>query len=61
MDWSILITILIIVLVCGVIAWLINQAPFIEATFKTIGVYACIVVAVILVLLQVLPLLRSLG
>lgn len=59
--WSVLITILIIVIVCGVIAWLINLAPFIEATFKTIGVYAIIVVAVILILMQILPLVKSLG
>ncbi len=49
---STLITILIIVIVCGAIAFLLQRAPFIEEPFKSFGVYALLVVAVILIVLQ---------
>ncbi len=49
---STLVTILIIVIVCGAIAFLLQRAPFIEEPFKSFGVYALLVVAVILIVLQ---------
>ena len=56
---SILIAVVIIIGVCGIIAFLINRAPFIEAEFKTLGVYAMLVVAVILIAMQLWPLIPS--
>lgn len=61
MDTSILVSIVIIIVVCGILAWLINAAPFLDATIKQFGVYAIIAVAAILLLLQLIPLLQGLG
>ena len=49
---SSLVTILIILVICGAIAFLLNRAPFIEEPFKSFGVWAILCVAVILVILQ---------
>lgn len=49
---SSLVTILIILVICGSIAFLLNRAPFIEEPFKSFGVWCILVVAVILVILQ---------
>lgn len=49
---SILVTIVIIVVICGLVAFLLQQAPFIAEPFKSFGVYAILVVAVILIVLQ---------
>lgn len=58
---GVLIDIIVIVAICGILAWLINAAPFLDATIKQFGVYAIIAVAAILILLQLVPLLKSLA
>jgi cation transporter-like permease len=45
-----LLNLFLIVLGLGVLAWLINRAPFIDAPFKQILVYGLLVLAVIAVL-----------
>jgi uncharacterized membrane protein YdjX (TVP38/TMEM64 family) len=49
---SILVTILIILVICGAIAFLLQRATFIEEPFKSFGVWCILVVAVILIVLQ---------
>lgn len=48
--------ILVILIVCGALAFLLNRAPFIEEPFKSFGVWMLLVVAVILILLQLVGL-----
>ncbi len=50
---SILVTILIILVICGAVAFLLQRAPFIEEPFKSFGVWCILVVAVILIILQI--------
>jgi hypothetical protein len=49
---SILITILVILVICGAIAFLLNRAPFIEEPFKSFGVWCILAVAVILIIIE---------
>jgi len=52
-----LIVILIVGLVAGLVIWLIRTAPFIAEPFKSWAVYLVAVIAVLVIILQALPLL----
>lgn len=41
-----------LILIAGVLAYLINAAPFIDAQFKQIAVWALLAVAVLIVVLK---------
>lgn len=47
-----LIFIVVVVVIAGLLAWLIQSAPFIEGTLKQIGVWAIAAVAVIVIILK---------
>lgn len=49
---EILIWVVVVVLVAGVLAWLIQSAPFIDARFKQLGVWVILAVAVLIILLK---------
>ncbi len=49
---ELLIFVVVIVLIAGVLAWLINSAPFIEPQFKQLAVWALLAVAVLIVVLR---------
>lgn len=53
---SILIFVAVVVLICGLIAYLIRSAPFIEDPFKSFGVWAILAVAIILIVVKLLEL-----
>lgn len=53
---GILLFIVIVVIVCGLLAYLLRSAPFIEEPFKSIGVWAIVAVAVILIIIKLLEL-----
>jgi uncharacterized membrane protein YdjX (TVP38/TMEM64 family) len=53
---SVLLTILVILVICGAIAFLLNRAPFVEEPFKSFGVWVILVVAVIMIILVLAPL-----
>lgn len=42
-----LLSVVIIIAIVGVLVWLLNQAPFIDARFKTIFTYVAIVAVVL--------------
>ena len=56
---ELLITILVILLVCGAIVFIVRSAPFIEEPFKSWAVWVIMVIALLLVLLRVIPLLHA--
>lgn len=47
-----LIFIVVVIVIAGLLAWLIQSAPFIEGTLKQIGVWAIAAVAVIIIILK---------
>lgn len=49
---EVLIFIVVVVVVAGLLAWLIQSAPFIEGTIKQIGVWAIAAVAVLIIVLK---------
>jgi uncharacterized BrkB/YihY/UPF0761 family membrane protein len=53
---SVLVSIVVIVLICGLLAWLIRSAPFVEEPFRSWGVWAIMAVAAILIILQLVGL-----
>lgn len=53
---GILIFIAVVVLICGLIAYLIRSAPFIEEPFKSFGVWAVLAVAILLIVVKLLEL-----
>jgi hypothetical protein len=52
---SLLITVLIIVLVAGLVAWIIQKAPFIPEEYKAIALWILLVILVIWVISILLP------
>lgn len=53
---GILVFIAVVVLICGLIAYLIRSAPFIEEPFKSFGVWAILAVAIIIIVIKLLEL-----
>jgi len=53
---GLLISLLIIILVLGLVAFLIRQAPFIDEPYKQWALYAVLVVAVLIIIIKLLPL-----
>lgn len=53
---GILIFIAVVVVICGLLAFLIRSAPFIEEPFKSWGVWALMAVAAILIVIKLLEL-----
>ncbi len=51
-----LVFVAVVVLICGLIAYLIRSAPFIEEPFKSFGVWAVLAVAIILLVVKLLEL-----
>jgi len=49
---EILVFVVVIVLIAGVLAWLINSAPFIEPQFKQLAVWSLMAIAVLIVVLR---------
>jgi len=49
---EILVFVVVIVLIAGVLAWLINSAPFIEPQFKQLAVWTLMAIAVLIVVLR---------
>jgi hypothetical protein len=47
-----LIFIVVVIVIAGVLAWLIQSAPFIEGMLKQIGVWAICAVAVIIIIMK---------
>jgi hypothetical protein len=45
-----ILTVVVVIAIIGIIAWLIGRAPFINAEFKTIINYVLLVIAVIYVI-----------
>ena len=56
---SSILTLVIWLIILGVLAWVIDMAPFIEGTFKTFIRYALIVVAAVLVVVFLLALVNG--
>lgn len=53
---GILIFIVVVVIICGLLAYLIRSAPFIEEPFKSIGVWAIVAVAIVVIVIKLLEL-----
>lgn len=53
---AILLFLVVVILVCGLLAFLIRSAPFIEEPFKSWGVWALMAVAAILIVIKLLEL-----
>jgi len=53
---GILVFVAVVVLICGLIAYLIRSAPFIEEPFKSFGVWAVLAVAIIVIVIKLLEL-----
>jgi hypothetical protein len=53
---GILVFVAVVVLICGLIAYLIRSAPFIEEPFKSFGVWAILAVAIIVIVIKLLEL-----
>jgi hypothetical protein len=53
---SVLITVVVVILVCGTLAWLIQMAPMIAEPFKSFAVYCLIAVAAIIVIIELVSL-----
>lgn len=53
---GILVFVAVVVLICGLIAYLIRSAPFIEEPFKSFGVWAILAVAIIIIVIKLLEL-----
>lgn len=53
---GILVFVAVVVLICGLIAYLIRSAPFIEEPFKSFGVWAVLAVAIIIIVMKLLEL-----
>ncbi len=53
---SILVFVAVVVLICGLVAYLIRSAPFVEEPFKSFGVWAVLAVAIILIVIKLLEL-----
>lgn len=49
---ELLVWVVVVVLIAGVLAWLVQSAPFIEGTLKQIGVWAIIAVAVLIIIMK---------
>lgn len=49
---TILITIVVVILICGILAFLIQAAPFIAEPFKSFGVWVLIAVAAIIIIIE---------
>ena len=49
---ELLVFVVVLILIAGVLAYLINAAPFIDAQFKQIAVWALLAVAVLIVVLK---------
>jgi hypothetical protein len=49
---SILITIVVVILIVGILAYVIQAAPFIAEPFKSFAVWALIAAAAIIIILQ---------
>lgn len=53
---AIVIFVAVVVLLCGLIAYLIRSAPFIDEPFKSLGVWAVLAVAIVLIIIKLLEL-----
>lgn len=53
---STLIFIVVVVVIAGLLAWLIQSAPFIVEPLKSIGVWAICAIAVLIIVLKLLGL-----
>jgi len=53
---SVLVTIVVTILICGILAWLIQAAPMIAEPFKSFAVYCLIAVAAIIVIIELVSL-----
>jgi len=54
---SVLIFIVVVLLICGLLAYLLRSAPFVDEPFKSWGVWAIMAVAIILIVVKLLELL----
>jgi cation transporter-like permease len=52
---DLILNVLLVIVVGGFIAWVINEAPFIEGRFKQMGVFAILVVCVVIIIKMLLP------
>lgn len=53
---SVLVTVVVVLLVCGILAWLIQAAPMIAEPFKSFAVYCLIAVAAIIIIIELVGL-----
>jgi amino acid transporter len=53
---SVLLTVLVVLIVCGIVAFLINRAPFIDEPFKSFAVWCIIAVAAIVIIVELVQL-----
>ena len=53
---SILVSLLILILVLGLVAFLVQQAPFIPEPYKSFALYLVLFIGVIIMILKLLPL-----
>lgn len=53
---SALIFIVVVVVVCGLLAYLLQSAPFIGEPFKSIGIWAIVAIAIVVVVIKLLEL-----
>jgi hypothetical protein len=53
---SILVSLLILILVLGLVAFLVQQAPFIASPYKEWALYLVLLVGAIIIILKLLPL-----
>lgn len=53
---TILITIVAVLVICGIIAFLINRAPFIDEPFKSFAVWCIIAIAAIFIIIELVNL-----
>jgi hypothetical protein len=49
---EILIYIVVVAIIAGLLAWLVNSAPFIEGQFKQLAVWAILALAVLVIVLK---------
>lgn len=53
---GILIFVVVVVVIAGLLAYLLRSAPFVEEPFKSVGVWAILAIAIIVIVIKLLEL-----